>query len=236
MYSEKASSHLDNPTAFSRSTREIWESSGETRCSIASGKISDTKLYQDILSIRSQTDPRWPDQSTKEDDYSDHYCMYVNDSPVGSLGVTRALDGDMFMQEFFPPQILEEFHEVIASAYRFRILDAYRQTSPRVPGISLANRITREAWREQIAKGTALDIINIEKTHVRYYERMGHILCEGYDYIDPKIGTPSCIMFIPVDPKHQSFISDLAEKAPVVVTAEDVLRCLTRKSVYIRAR
>src|SRR5690606_30828641 len=122
---------------------------------LLSGRISNENLYNDIISIRCQTDPRWPDQKTAEDNYSDHYCMYVDGNPVGSLGVTRALDGGVFLEQFCPPQILDQFHDVLVSAYRFRILEQYRQTSTRVPGISLSRHMVREAWRDQIAKGAA---------------------------------------------------------------------------------
>lgn len=216
--------------------RVIWNPSEAPNCKIVSGRITDKQLYKDVSSVRQLTDPRWPDQRTKEDAYSDHYCAYVDGLPVGSLGVTRAIEGDMFLQQFCPSQLVDEFHDLLVSAYRFRILDAYRQTSPRVPGISLSRHMVREAWREQIAKGAGLDIINIEDTHVRLYQRMGYILCDGYEYIDPEIGTPSCIMFLPIDPTHKSFISDLAQEAAITVSIDEVLRCLTRTRVYVNAR
>jgi len=211
----------------------IWNPTTATGCKMLSGKISDKTIYNDVLTVRNQTDPRWPDQTTEEDNYSDHYCMYVENLPVGSLGVTRALDGELFMQEFCPPQILEDFHEVLVAAYRFRILDAYRQTSSRVPGISLSRHMVREAWREQISRGAALDIINIESTHVRLYQRMGYVLCEGYNSMDPELGTPSCIMLLPVDPARKSFISDIIKDADVTVSLNDVMRSLTKTNVYM---
>ena len=91
------------------------------------------------------TDPRWPDQTTPVDNYSDHYCMFVENEPVGSLGVTRALDGDVYLKEYCPPQILDEFGDMIVSAYRFRILPGYRRSSPLAGGLGLSRQMVREA-------------------------------------------------------------------------------------------
>jgi hypothetical protein len=128
---------------------------------------------------------------------------------------------------------LEEFGDTMVSAYRFRIIDKYRVSSPRVPGISLSKIMVREAWREQIAKGASLDVINIEKTHVPFYRRMGYIDCPDSDYKDPILGTPSCVMFFPIDPDRKSIVQDIIKPSDIHTTAEEVLTCLTRRKVYV---
>jgi hypothetical protein len=210
----------------------LW-SSAEGRCRYISGKIHASSLYSDILSVRNHTDDRWPDQRTPVDQYSDQYCMYVDGTPVGSLGVTRALDGDIYLHEFCPPQLLDAFRETIVSAYRFRILPEFRRTASQVPGLSLSRYMTRESWREQIAKGAGLDVINIERTHAPLYARMGYVFCEGSEYLDPVLGTPSCLMFLPVDPDRPSVIQDIIRENDIRVSVLEVTRCLSRKQVYV---
>ncbi|MCC6221298.1 MAG: hypothetical protein IT291_08680 [Deltaproteobacteria bacterium] len=213
--------------------RSIWMTEEPKSCVLKSGRIGDEELFRDILTVRNATDDRWPDQRTSVDYHSDHYCMYVDNLPVGSLGVTRALDGEIFMAEYCPPRLLEEFHDSLVSAYRFRIKKEYRRSSTLIPGISLSRQIVREAWREQISKGAGIDVINIEKSYARLYEAMGYVLCDGSAYTDPVLGTESCIMFLPVDPNRESFISDIIKESDFHIPIERVMKCLTRTSVYV---
>ena len=142
-------------------SRVIWRSEGKNLCELVSGRKSDSNLYSDVLTVRSNTDPRWDDQTTQVDNYSDQYCMFVNKTPVGSLGVTRLLDGDVYLSEFCPPQLFEDFQDSLASAYRFRILSEFRRSSTLLPGLQLSKHLVREVLREQIRKGSRLDVINI---------------------------------------------------------------------------
>lgn len=161
--------------------------------------------------------------------------MYVDGNPVGSLGVTRALEGEIYLAEYGPPALLEHFHDTLVSAYRFRILSQYRRSSPRIPGLALSAHMVREAWRDQISKGAGIDLINIETSYVPLYHRFGYVLCDGYDYIDPVLGTPSSLMFLPVDPDRPSFIQDIIRESDIHVPLDSVLRALSRTQVYIRA-
>ena len=82
-------------------------------------------------------------------------------------------------------------------------------------------------------KGAGIDVINIEKSHVPLYKRMGYILCEDSEYTDPVLGTPSCIMYLPVDPTRKSFIRDMITDEHEIVLAETVQRALSRKVVAV---
>ncbi len=212
--------------------RRIWSHQGPKACEFLVGHAQH-KLYEDIIHVRNHTDSRWPEQRTPVDQYSDLYCMYVDGQAVGALGVTRALHGDVYLQQFCPPPLIEEFHDALVSAYRFRILSAFRRCNQELPGIALSRFMVREAWRDQIAKGAGLDVINIEKTHVSLYARMGYVLCEGYNYVDPVLGTESSLMFLPVDSGRDSLIRDIIRDSDLQVTKDQVLRCLTRRRVYV---
>ncbi|MFN8390866.1 MAG: hypothetical protein U0136_11295 [Bdellovibrionota bacterium] len=223
------------PFPLETESQVIWSYDGDRRCELVSGRKINDELFNDILKVRHQTDDRWPDQRTPVDEYSDHYCMYVDGQPVGSLGVTRALDGDVYLHEYCPPPLVDEFHDSLVSAYRFRILHDFRRSSQLVPDIALSRHMVREAWREQISKGANLDLINIEKTHVPLYQRMGYVVCDGYDYLDPILGTPSCLMFLPVDPDRPSFIRDIIMETDVRLPVARVLRALTRSRVSVNS-
>lgn len=215
-------------------SRIIWQTDvGEVSCKLVSGRRDDEGLYSKVLDVRCQTDPRWPDQRTPVDEYSDHYCMFLDDKPVGSLGVTRLLDGPVFLSEYVPPVFADHFYDELGSAYRFRIISDFRRTSPLVPGVNLSRHIVREVWREQLAKGVTMDVINIESSYVPLYQRMGYDLCEGYDYIDPELGTPSSIMYLVADVERPSIIQDILQDLGISYSFHRISSVLRRKVVAV---
>lgn len=215
------------------SPKTIWSCSDARQCRLVSGRREDAALFAAVLSVRERTDTRWPDQETPVDRHSTHYSMLVDDAPVGCLSVTRATDGELFLQEYCPPPLLQEYGDRLVSAYRFRILAPYRAASRHVPGVSLSRHMVREAWREQIALGAGIDLINIERRYLPLYTRLGYALCEGCDYIDPVLGTASCLMFLPVDPDRPSCIQDIIRGTDRRLSYGDVIRCLTRLRVPV---
>lgn len=213
-------------------SRIIWSSNDNigqpSGCTMVVGRHRDEQLYSEVLSVRQKTDPRWKDQTAPVDQYSDHYCVFVDQNPVASLGVTRLVDGPIFLNEYCPPELLEEFKDCLCSAFRFRILSNYRRGSRLVPGISISRHLVREAWRDQIKKGIKLDVINIESTHIPLYQRMGYELCDGYTYVDPILGTSSGIMYLATDPDKESIIQDIVKESGQFLSTATVHNCLTR--------
>jgi len=218
---------------FSSQSRAIWQSTGKNICQLVSGRKVDSALYSNILSVRVNTDSRWADQGTPVDNHSDHYCMFVNKVPVGSLGVTRLLEGEVYLNEFCPPQLFEDYRDSLVSAYRYRILSDFRRGSALVPELQLSKYLVREAWREQIRKGARIDVINIEMTHVPLYQRMGYVLCEGYNYLDPVLGTPSGVMFLPTDPDRSSIIQDIVRESGIALSVGEVEASLYKTAVSV---
>ncbi len=213
--------------------RAIWKADRPRSCVLVVGRKENHELFDAVLRVRCATDERWPDQNTPVDDYSDQYCMFVDHQPVGCLGVTWARDGALYLGEFAPPALLEHFGHTLVSAYRFRILSAFRRSSGQLPELALSRHMVREAWREQMTRGATLDVIQTETTYAGFYQRMGYIHCEGYDYIDPILGTPSSVMCLPTDPDRESIIQDIVRESGTFLTLENVLRVLTRKQVAI---
>lgn len=207
----------------------IWEEDNFFSSKLVVSNINNQDHLRNIMKVRLATDPRWPDQSSSVDNYSDLYCLYYDNEPIGCVGATRLINGPLFMQEFCPQVLLDQYYECVVSAYRFRLLQRFRRTSPLSKGVSLSYVTIREGWRDQLNKGAGLDIINIEKSYMPLYTRLGYVLCEGYDYLDPILGTPSCIMYLPVDPSRKSVISDIISDGNTIVCVDEVQKVLNRK-------
>lgn len=218
---------------YTSTRRDVWNSYADNDTRIVAGSKADKEFFADILKVREQTDSRWPDQNTPADDYSDHYCIHIADAPVGALGVTRLLHGPLFLHEFYPQAILDSFFDRIVSAYRFRLLPKFRRTSFLSKGTNLAYAMIREAWKEHIAKGAGIDLINVEPKYIPYYERLGYVLCEGCDFICPVFHEPISVMFLATDPSRDSVVRDLIDNRDDHIFVDDVLRVLNRKSVFI---
>ncbi len=215
--------------------RTLWSLPAPKKYKFIGGGQSDPALFDSVMKIREKTDSRWPDQSTPADAYSDHYCLWVNDAPVGCLSMTRALHGPIFLQEYFPKVLFEHYHDRIMSAYRFRLLPKFRRTSQRSTGVSLAGVMAKEAWREQIAKGVGLDVIDVEATYVKYYQRLGYVHCEGHDFICPIFHEPIAVLYLPTDPTRESLVKDLVQDRDDHVMHKDVERVLRRKIFPLRS-
>jgi len=216
--------------------RSIWTLPDEKKkCDLFTTAGKESELYSRVLEVRQQTDQRWPDQRTAGDSYSDHYCLAVDDVAVGCLSMTRALHGDIFFHGYYPRIFFDKYLDRVMSAYRFRMLHPYRRTSSRSGGVSLASIMAKEAWREQIAKGVRLDLINVEKEYVRYYQRLGYIYCEGADFICPIFHTPISIMYLPADPTRGSLIKDLIQDQDDPLFAKDLRRVLSRRVVALHS-
>jgi hypothetical protein len=226
--------HLNSPSRSNRSnTKTLWEYNSEFDCSLVIGEKNNEDLYRDVLEVRNLTDSRWPDQTSPVDDYSDLFCLYYNGIPIGSVGATRAINGPIFMEEFCPPSLMDQYRDFIVSAYRFRLIQKFRRSSPYAKGMTLSFITVKEGWREQLRKGAGIDVINIEASYVPLYKRLGYLLYEGSEYIDPVLGTPSCIMFLPVDPTRSSIIQDIITEEHSIVLADDVLNTITRRSFAV---
>lgn len=216
-------------------TRVLWSLPDPQEWKLVGGGQSDLSLFDDVMTIRNRTDDRWPDQGVAVDRYSDHYCMLVDATPVGCLSITRALHGEIFFQEYFPQAFFDHFQDRVVSAYRFRLLPQYRRTSQQASGIGVATIMAKEIWREQIAKGVGIDLINVERSYVRYYQRLGYVLCEGYDFICPIFHEPISIMYLPTDPTRDSIIKDLVQGRTDNVLMKNIHRVLRRRVFAVKS-
>ena len=233
----KPESRISAPVVpFESYRRTLWSSDDATNLRFVAGGSQDREFFEDILDVRYQTDSRWPDQGTPADDYSDHYCLYKDDKPIGSLGVTRALNGPLFLEEFYPADLLDAMPDRIFSAYRFRLLAKFRRTSLLASGKNLALTMMRETWKENLEKGAGIDLINVEPKYIPYYHRLGYIICEGYDFICPVFHEPISVMLLCTDPTRDSVLKDLVQDRDDNVFLDDVLRILSRTKSFVPRR
>lgn len=204
--------------------------------SIDYGRVEDVDLFFDILQVRNEVYQSKDISSLifAFDSYSDQYRLSLGGDPSGCLTVTRALEGEIDCFEFYPESILETYHEQIVSALKFRILNTVFKNL-HAHSRMLSSTLVRTAWQDQLNKGARLDLINVERSYIPYYRRMGYHLIDDSNFTHPILGTDSYCMFLPADPNIKSIAQDLFQQADNPLYLEDVQRELTRVSVPVRA-
>lgn len=204
--------------------------------SIDYGRVDDVDLFFDILQVRNEVYKLADFTSLifPFDKYSDQYRLSLEDRPSGCLTVTRALEGEIDCSEYYPEALLETFHEEIVSALKFRILNTVFKDL-HAHSRMLSSTLVRTAWQDQLNKGARLDLINVERSYIPYYRRMGYHLIEDSNFTHPTLGTDSYCMFLPADPNSKSIAQDLFQQADRPLYLDEVQRVLTRVSVPVRA-
>lgn len=107
-------------SAFLRKTILNW-SHHLTRHGMRIEKITTRNpAYEFILAIRAEAYGR--DQlgvPCPLDPHSTLWLLWLNETPIGTIRGTRAVDGEMDCEQHFPPRIRRDFTAIIASASRF---------------------------------------------------------------------------------------------------------------------
>jgi hypothetical protein len=157
--------------------------------------------YADVLAVRRTR------ASAGIDDAFDvnaiHYLLEVDGRPSISMRVHRAADGPMECEEFYPAALRAEHRAVVASASRL----VARATSGRDP--ASVRDFVRSVWRDQLAMGTRLDLVNVAQPMVGYYRRLGYLLVPNSGFIHPRLGTQSVVMLMAADGRAGSTFSSL---------------------------
>lgn len=204
----------------------IWESYGESHCRLVVGPHENTSLFQDVCAVRGQTDDRWAKTEFSVDRHADHYCFYVDDSPVGCLAATRATRGPLDCEEFLPQTLLAHCRDVISSAGKFRILPEFRMLSSRADGQIVSRTMVREVWRHQIRQGIRLDLMTSELRYVPYYRRLGYVVCEGYQFEHPTLKSSCEVMMLAADAGRPSIIQSTAKEEGAEFSLAEVMELL----------
>jgi len=193
------------------------------------------QFYQDVLSVRN--DPYNYNDLTKLmhkfDRYSDHYRLSINGKVTGSLSITQARMGKMDCQEYVPKCLLDNFHDSISSACKFRVIKNEVKQIEKRSMLALPKKVIQCAFTDQLSKGTRLDIINASVAFSRYYRQIGYVEIENSLFIHPTLGTKSVIMYLPADPSRQSIGQELFSSIDNQLPLKNVQRVLTRKPFFL---
>lgn len=158
--------------------------------------------FAKVLAVRSQVygceAAAMPDTV---DEYSEHYLCLWGEKPVSALRVTRRSAGPLDSEEFLVPSLVSRWKDAISSASRFVALPEIQVTT------KIAQLIIEAAWRDQLRRGTRLDVINVHERAVRYYGKLGYELVDQSFFLHPKWNTPSHVMLFPATPHRVSSIS-----------------------------
>lgn len=163
----------------------------------------ENSLYDHVLKVRQDEDGHAA--KFDFDAWSTHYVLFYESDPIGSMTVTRHKDGPVDCDEFYPKVLFQRYGDVLVSICKFRI----RQGSH--TGLGTFRTMTRAVWRNLLEVGVRVDVINIEKSNMVAFRRIGYQVIEGSDFVHPKLGTDSIAMVLSADPTRRSFFSDLFE-------------------------
>lgn len=215
--------------------RTILSQTDPLNMQIDVGARKDQALFDDILAIRNEP-YNHSDKSVLEfpfDVYSDQYRLLVDNKSSGCLTVTRALAGPLDCQKYYPPSLFDNYYDRIVSACKFRILSNVRMAHDGSAG-RFAPSIVRSAWSDQLNKGARLDIINVQRSYIPYYSRLGYALIDNSNFVHPALGTDSFAMILPADPSRNSIARDLFEKAGDYIYLHEVKSTLSRTTVFVQ--
>jgi hypothetical protein len=185
-----------------------------------------SSIFESVLAIRRTADDALPFYSF--DEYSMHYVVFHSGQPVGTLTTPRTRDGLIDCQSCYPPQLIDQYRKQIVSACKFRI-----SSNPH-SGMFLLRLMIREAWRDQLADGARLDVINVERKLVPFYRRIGYVALQGWDFVHPTLGTDSVPLILPADPTRRSFCQDLFASVDDPLLLTDVQAVLDRGALPIK--
>ena len=156
---------------------------------------TENSIYPDVLQVRIGSNPRF-----QFDDYSHHYLLRNSVDPIGSMTITRNIDGPVDCQSLYPKSLFQEFGATLISTCKFRIISGTHN------GFRTLRNLIREVWLHQTRDGMRLDLINSTLENVRFYKRIGYTTIENSEFRHPTLGTQSVAMFMATDPSVRSFI------------------------------
>lgn len=213
----------------------LSQQNGPVAISITQGSTQDHDLYHDLLNIRNNP-YNYSDKFKMVfpfDKYSDHYRLSIGGKATGALSVTQAKNGRVDCEEYIPECLVDSYRDVISSACKFRIIKQRIQHLQNRSKMDLPKQVLKTAFKDQLTKGTRLDIINAHKSFARYYRQIGYVSIDDGGFIHPVLGTDSLIMYLPADPSRTSMGQDLFEKCDNPLMLSDVKKVLTRTQVFM---
>jgi hypothetical protein len=148
--------------------------------------------FEAILEIRSSRGER-ASEADAHDLHADHYLLRLHGSPIAALRVQQARRAQLDCEAFYPPALLASFRSVVCSASRL-VRHARARARP-----SLIRRLFVAAWAHQFREGMRIDLVNVHMPMVNYYLSIGYQAIHGSEFVHPRLGTPSVVMYLIAD-------------------------------------
>lgn len=134
---------------------------------------SDSDEFSDVLAIRSQgkegvfTDPY--------DATADIYLLIEESNPLATMRVNQARRGEMDCEQYYPPDLLDQFRNVIGSGSRLARCNVSK------PNVHVVRKMILSVWAHQVADGMRMDVINVHQNMIPYYSSIGYrLLCNSF--------------------------------------------------------
>lgn len=217
--SDSAGNNLDSNQDGKASAPRIIEEDAPKRLTIAAAFGINAALYDQALEVRK--DENGVASKFDFDAWSTHYVMFHESEPIGALTATQQKHGPVDCNEFYPQVLFQRYSDVLVSICKFRILPGSYS------GMATFRTMVRAVWRDLLQLGVRIDVINIEKSNLAAFRRIGYVIIKDSEFIHPKLGTDSIAMVLSADPTHKSFFADLFETEiddPVLMA--DVLQAI----------
>jgi hypothetical protein len=175
--------------------------------------------YGDVLDVASRAYAKsYADVAHAVDPYSEIYALRDEHRLLGTVSITRAWEGPLPCEEFFPTALLDAFRNATVTAYRLCVLPEDAD------GGRIAKGLTLAAWVDQIPRGCRMTLFNANERLVKYYVRQGYLPLKGGKFTHPRYGTRSHAMILPTDPEHPSLAAPLFQSVTAPVTVKELLR------------
>ncbi len=152
------------------------------------------------------------------DGHSYHYFLTVHEQPTGTMTATRAIDGEMDCQEFYPPELISNYRNCIFTPCKFVIRPGSHSS------FRLMRLMVRETWRDLLTLGCRVSVMNARVGLVPFYRRMGFHVVNHTEFVHPVCGTESRVLVMSADPNQRSYFSDLFETIEDPVALADLNR------------
>ncbi len=179
---------------------------------------TESSIYSDVLSVRRSGEDLDRRHVYSFDEVSFHYVAYMGSEPVGCLTVTRATDGRLDCEEFYPARLVDDFRAVTISGCKLKIVShSGARTTMRT--------VIRDAWADQLRKNARLDIINATGRLIRIYEKLGYQRT-GIKFEHPLLRTDSEMLYRPADPTLGGRLADVFQGIHNPLSDAEVRRIL----------
>ncbi len=163
----------------------------------------NSALFEEVCRIRSSASESDDSPNDRYDENADLYLLKFRDDFIATMRVNLARRGLLDCQEYYPQDFLADYSDWIGSASRLA-RDRKASACP-----DRVKWFIREVWRHQFRAGLRLDLINCHQRMENFYVHLGYRRIEGYNFVHPRLSTPSFVMLLAANSDIESPIQDV---------------------------